>query len=74
MQRDTKLTEDKRRAWTVNLAARRVSLSRSTLYKMMAAGALAYVKVGSRRLISDDELEKLIAPLPGTTLPPNGDQ
>jgi excisionase family DNA binding protein len=54
-------SDPQRRAWTVNSAARRISLSRSTIYKLMDQGLLASVKVGGRRLIRDEELEKLIA-------------
>jgi excisionase family DNA binding protein len=36
-------------------------LSRSLLYELMGSGELAYIKVGRRRLIADDDLRALIA-------------
>ena len=48
-----------RRAYQVNEAACR--LSRSTLYKLIAAGTLRSVKVGGRRLIPVEALEALLA-------------
>lgn len=38
------------------------SLSRATLYRMIAAGTLKTVKVGGRRLVPMAELEKLCGP------------
>jgi excisionase family DNA binding protein len=37
------------------------SLSRATLYRMIAAGTLKTVKVGGRRLVPMAELERLCA-------------
>lgn len=41
-------------------AMRRTGLSRSTLYRLMDAGQLAYVKVGARRLLPEDSLVNLV--------------
>jgi excisionase family DNA binding protein len=50
-----------RRVYLVDEAAAAYRLSRSTLYKLMAAGTLRSVKVGGRRLIPVEALEALIA-------------
>ena len=50
-----------RRAYQVDEAAAAYRLSRSTLYKLMAAGTLRSVKVGGRRLIPVEAIEALIA-------------
>jgi excisionase family DNA binding protein len=49
------------RAFHVKEAAAIYRLSRSTIYKMMAAGTLRTVKIGGRRLIPRDAIEALIA-------------
>jgi excisionase family DNA binding protein len=49
-----------RRAYQVNEAVATYRLSRSTIYKLMAAGTLRSVKVGGRRLIPVEALEALI--------------
>jgi excisionase family DNA binding protein len=49
------------RAFHVKTAAALYGLSRSSLYKLMAAGKLRTVKVGGRRLIPRDAIEALIA-------------
>ena len=41
-------------------AARLVGLSRSTLYEEMDRGALAYVKVGARRLVLREDLVEFL--------------
>jgi len=45
---------------TVTEAARRLALSRSTVYNLMERGDLAYVKIGRARRIPVDELERLV--------------
>ena len=50
-----------RRAYQVDEAAAVYGLSRSTLYKLIAAGTLRSAKVGTRRLIPVDAMEALIA-------------
>ena len=48
------------RAYRISEAASAYRLSRSTLYKLMAAGSLRSVKIGGRRLIPRDALEDLL--------------
>ena len=64
-----------RRAYRLNEAVAAYRLSRSTLYKLIAAGKLRTAKVGGRRLIPRDALEALLAegvllkPSAGTRMP-----
>jgi excisionase family DNA binding protein len=51
---------DERRAFRVNEAVAVYRLSRSTLYKLIAAGQLRTAKIGGRRLIPRDALEYLL--------------
>lgn len=44
----------------VTEAARRLALSRSTVYNLMERGDLAYVKIGRARRIPLEELERLV--------------
>lgn len=46
---------------SIPIAVRRTSLSRTTLYRLMADGELDYVTIGARRLIPEDALHKLVA-------------
>ncbi len=46
-------------------AATSSGLSKSTLYNLMEAGKLRFVKVGARRLIPVSALEALVAPIVG---------
>jgi len=48
-------------AHRVPRAAQVSGVSRSRLYEFMKSGELAYIKMGRRRLISDDDLRALIA-------------
>ena len=48
-------------ALSVNEAAHATGLGRSTLHEIMAAGKLAYTKVGQRRLIMVDDLRAMLA-------------
>jgi excisionase family DNA binding protein len=50
-----------RRAYRINEAAASCRLSRSTIYKLIAAGELRSVKVGGRRLIPVEAIEALLA-------------
>lgn len=50
-----------RRVYRIKEAVATYRLSRSTIYKMIAAGTLRTVKVGGCRLIPRDALEALIA-------------
>jgi excisionase family DNA binding protein len=50
-----------KRALRVNDAAELYGISRSTIYVLMATGALRTVKLAGRRLIPRDAIEALIA-------------
>jgi excisionase family DNA binding protein len=52
--------ETKPLAHQIPRAAQMSGLSRSVLYQMMKRGELAFVKVGRRTLIADDDLRALI--------------
>jgi excisionase family DNA binding protein len=61
MQQHTRNEFGTRRAYHVNEAAAAFGLSRSTLYKLMSAGALRSVKIGGRRLIPIEAIEALLS-------------
>jgi excisionase family DNA binding protein len=48
---------------SINDAAVRLGLSRTTLYELMASGQLRSIKVGKRRLIPRDAQRDLLASL-----------
>jgi excisionase family DNA binding protein len=48
------------RMHSINGAAERSDLARSTLYNFIKSGRLKTVKVGSRRLIPDEALRRLL--------------
>jgi excisionase family DNA binding protein len=50
-----------KRALRINEASALYGISRSTIYKMRAAGTLRTVKIGGRRLVPRDALEALIS-------------
>ena len=50
----------RRLAYTIEEAARLLSLSRSTLYELMAAGELETIKVGRARRVTEDQLQDFI--------------
>ncbi|MFD9608766.1 helix-turn-helix domain-containing protein [Streptomyces sp. NPDC059083] len=52
-----------RALFTVKGAAEYLSLGRSTVYELMAAGKLPYTKVGRIRRIRRAELDKFVAQL-----------
>jgi excisionase family DNA binding protein len=54
-----------RLAYSVNEAARLTGLSRDLLYDQMRQGNLDYIKVGRRRLITRDHLERFLNIAPG---------
>jgi excisionase family DNA binding protein len=54
-------TAPEKRAYRIDEAAAAYSISRSSLYVLIADGKLPDVKVGGRRLIPRDALEALIA-------------
>ena len=61
-----------RLAYSVDEAARLTGLSRDLLYDQMRFGNLDFIKVGRRRLITRQNLERFlgIAPRPGPTQGP----
>jgi excisionase family DNA binding protein len=56
----TILRPDERLALRINDAVQVSGLSRSTIYKLLAAGTLRAVKVGGRRLILREDLQALL--------------
>lgn len=48
-------------AHRVDEAAKRLKISRATLYKYISAGDLATFKIGGRTLIAEDELQRYVA-------------
>jgi excisionase family DNA binding protein len=53
--------EEKCRAYSIREAARLCGVSRATLYRLLKEGKIASVKIGSRRLIRDDQINALLA-------------
>jgi excisionase family DNA binding protein len=60
MQTKANISSGERRVYQVMEAVAAYRISKSTIYKLMAAGALKSVKVGGRRLIPVEALEALI--------------
>jgi excisionase family DNA binding protein len=58
---DIATKHNEKRALRVNEASALYGISRSTIYKIMAAGTLRTVKIGGRRLIPRDAIEALLA-------------
>jgi len=52
---------ERRKAYRINEAARLLSISRSTMYKMESAGSLKMIHVGGRTLVTDVEIERLLS-------------
>jgi excisionase family DNA binding protein len=52
--------QENRRALSIIETARTCGLSRATLYRLIAAGKLATIKVGSRRLVPIAALDTLL--------------
>jgi excisionase family DNA binding protein len=50
-----------RRAYSVREAARMCGLSRATLYRLLKEGKITSIKIGTRRLIRDDQINALLA-------------
>jgi len=46
-------------AWRINDAAKRLSPSRATIYKLASAGQLRLIKIAGRTLVPDSEIERL---------------
>jgi excisionase family DNA binding protein len=61
MMQHSKIRPEEKRALRINEASALYGISRSTIYKIMAAGTLRTVKIGGRRLIPRDALEALIS-------------
>ena len=59
-------SNDARLAYSVAEATRVTGLGRSSLYILMAARELPYVKIGKRRLLRHVDLEALLAKLTRT--------
>jgi excisionase family DNA binding protein len=57
----TQLDEREPDAYTVNASCWKLSVSRSTLYQLIAAGTLRSVKIRGRRMIPTTELKRLVA-------------
>ena len=47
-------------AYTIKEAAAAIGLSRSTIYKLMASGELQTIRIGQRRLIRAEALNRLL--------------
>jgi len=60
MQTLSNIKPEQRRAYRVQEFCKIYGLSRTTVYKMMAAGTLRTVRVGGRRLIPTDAAEALL--------------
>jgi excisionase family DNA binding protein len=60
MNSQSNLIASEKRALRINEASSLYGISRSTIYKIMAAGTLRTVKIGGRRLIPRDALEDLL--------------
>jgi excisionase family DNA binding protein len=50
-----------RRALSISEAAQACSLSRATLYRLLADGRLATIKIGARRLVTPAALDALLS-------------
>ena len=50
-----------RRALSINEAAGTCGLSRATLYRLMAEGRLATLKIGARRLVPIAAIDRLLS-------------
>ena len=52
-----------RMAWSVDEAASLIGISRRLLYELLRSGQLRSVKIGSRRLIRQQDLERFLEEL-----------
>lgn len=52
-------TEENRKLYSPNSAARALDLSRSKIYQLMKCGALGYIQIGSDRRIPHSEIERI---------------
>jgi excisionase family DNA binding protein len=53
--------EEKPRAYSIREAARMCGVSRATLYRLLKDGKITTIKIGTRRLIRDDQINALLA-------------
>ena len=64
MLKDTKNLSEKaaheRLAWSIKDGARRLSIGRSTVYKLSQSGQLRLIKIAGRRLIPNEEILRLV--------------
>ena len=54
---------------TLDMAARRLSVSRATFYRLVSAGELQVIKLGSRTMVAETELERFVARLQANSGP-----
>ena len=55
-----KKAEHERLAWSIKDGARRLSIGRSTVYKLAHSGQLRLIKIAGRRLIPNEEILRLV--------------
>jgi excisionase family DNA binding protein len=51
---------EQRRVYSILEAAQALNLSRATLYRLLAEGRIASIKIGSRRLILRSSIDDLL--------------
>jgi excisionase family DNA binding protein len=51
-----------RYAYSIDEAARSISITRRTFYSLISAGTVRTVKIGARRVVPVAELERLLHP------------
>ena len=49
------------RAYSIGETAELCGVSRATLYRLLAQGKIRSIKIGTRRLIRDDQINALLA-------------
>ncbi|MGA8147285.1 MAG: helix-turn-helix domain-containing protein [Gallionellaceae bacterium] len=61
-------TEDSKKLYSPNSAARALDISRSKIYDLMKSGAVRFVLIGSDRRIPSDEIQRIASEgTPSTT-------
>ena len=50
-----------RLAWPIKEGAHRIGVGRSTIYKLAAVGKIRLIKIAGRRLIPEEEIERLVS-------------
>jgi excisionase family DNA binding protein len=53
--------EEKCRAYSIREAARLCGVSHATFYRLLKKGKITSIKIGSRRLIRDEQINALLA-------------